>query len=126
MICQLVPIAQCLCTAPRYFYLSGVDQEETFTISRRSYEHQRDYSKERTHIAVWEGEKLTKERALAVSGIKTVYWLQFRKSCSKNDDLFRYNFINTKALSCKVETETREARFVKWWKDKYPACCRKE
>jgi Xaa-Pro aminopeptidase len=20
-----------------------------------------------------------------------------------------------------VETETREARFVKWWKDKYPA-----
>jgi Xaa-Pro aminopeptidase len=27
------------------------------------------------HIAVWEGEK-TKDRALAVSGIKNVYWLQ--------------------------------------------------
>jgi Xaa-Pro aminopeptidase len=27
------------------------------------------------HIAVWEGEK-NKERALAVTGIKTVYWLQ--------------------------------------------------
>jgi Xaa-Pro aminopeptidase len=21
----------------------------------------------------------------------------------------------------RIETETREARFVKWWKDKYPA-----
>ena len=28
------------------------------------------------HIAIWEGEKLTKERAIEVSGIKTVYWLQ--------------------------------------------------
>src|SRR5690606_39496348 len=28
------------------------------------------------HIAVWEGEKLSKERALEVSGIGTTYWLQ--------------------------------------------------
>jgi hypothetical protein len=35
-----------------------------------------------TTIAVWEGEKLTKERALAVTG--TVYWLQdFERYYSK-------------------------------------------
>ena len=28
------------------------------------------------HIAIWEGEKLTKEAAFNTSGIKTVYWLQ--------------------------------------------------
>jgi Xaa-Pro aminopeptidase len=31
-------------------------------------------------------------------------------------------YINTNEhYRASVETETREARFVKWWKDKYPA-----
>jgi Xaa-Pro aminopeptidase len=31
-------------------------------------------------------------------------------------------YINTNEhYRAAVETETREARFVKWWKDKYPA-----
>jgi Xaa-Pro aminopeptidase len=38
------------------------------------------------HIAIWEGEKLTKERT-EVTGIKTVYWLaRFRESVIRNDD----------------------------------------
>ena len=28
------------------------------------------------HIAVWEGAKLTKEQARAMTGIETIYWLQ--------------------------------------------------
>ena len=28
------------------------------------------------HIAIWEGEKLTKEKATEVSGIETIFWLQ--------------------------------------------------
>jgi Xaa-Pro aminopeptidase len=28
------------------------------------------------HIAIWEGEKLTKEKATEVSGVKTVLWFQ--------------------------------------------------
>jgi Xaa-Pro aminopeptidase len=47
------------------------------------------------HIAVWEGEKLTKERALAVSGIKTVYWLQDEKSCSEMMTYSDTIYINT-------------------------------
>ena len=63
------------------FYLSGVDQEESILLlfPDAPYENQREmlFLKETSaHIAVWEGEKLTKERAFQVSGIKTVYWLQ--------------------------------------------------
>ena len=62
------------------FYLSGVDQEESILLlfPDAPYAHQREmlFLKETSeHIAVWEGEKLTKDRAFEVSGIKTVYWL---------------------------------------------------
>jgi Xaa-Pro aminopeptidase len=60
--------------------LSGVDQEESVLLlfPDAPYEHQREMlflRETNEHIAVWEGEKLTKERAFEVSGIKTVYWL---------------------------------------------------
>lgn len=110
------------------FYLSGVDQEESILLlfPDAPYEHQREilFLKETNeHIAVWEGEKLTKDRALEVSGIKTVHWLQdFEKVLA---ELMTYSdtmYINTNEhYRASVVTETREARFVKWWKEKYPA-----
>ena len=62
------------------FYLSGVDQEESVLVlfPDAPYAHQKEilFLKETSeHIAIWEGEKLTKDRAFEVSGIKTVYWL---------------------------------------------------
>jgi len=62
------------------FYLTGVDQEETVLVlcpdapveSEREILFVRETSE---HIAVWEGEKLTKEQATAVSGIKNVRWV---------------------------------------------------
>lgn len=110
------------------FYLSGVDQEESILLlfPDAPYEHQREIlflRETNDHIAVWEGEKLTKERAFEVSGIKTVYWLQdFKKVLY---ELMTYSdtiYINTNEhYRASVETETREARFVKWWKENYPA-----
>ena len=63
------------------FYLSGVDQEESILLlfPDAPYEHQREilFLKETSElIAIWEGEKLTKEKAFETSGIKTVIWLQ--------------------------------------------------
>jgi Xaa-Pro aminopeptidase len=63
------------------FYLSGVDQEESILLlfPDAPYENLKEilFLKETNeHIAIWEGEKLTKERAFEVSGIKTVIWLQ--------------------------------------------------
>ena len=62
-------------------FLSGVDQEESILVLFPDCPNQKHreilFLKETNeHIAVWEGEKLTKEAALATSGIKTVYWLQ--------------------------------------------------
>ena len=110
------------------FYLSGVDQEESILLlfPDAPYEHQREmlFLKETSeHIAIWEGEKLTKERAFEVSGIKTVHWLpDFEKVLFEMMTHSDTIYINTNEhYRATVETETREARFVKWWKEKYPA-----
>ncbi|MBL4662234.1 MAG: aminopeptidase P N-terminal domain-containing protein, partial [Flavobacteriaceae bacterium] len=59
-------------------FLSGVDQEESILVlfpNAPDDKHKEILFLRETneHIAVWAGEKLTKERALEVSGIKTVF-----------------------------------------------------
>ncbi len=110
------------------FYLSGVDQEESILVlfpSAKDQKHREILFLRETneHIAVWEGEKLTKERAFEVSGIKTVYWL------SQFDTIFKtlmaeaeVIYLNTNEhLRAKTEVETREDRFIKKCKEQYPA-----
>jgi Xaa-Pro aminopeptidase len=110
------------------FYLSGIDQEESILVlfPDAPYEHLREMlflTETNEHIAVWHGEKLTKQRAFEISGIKTVYWLQDLEKVLY--ELMTYSeimYINTNEhYRATIETETREARFVKWWKEKYPA-----
>jgi len=109
------------------FYLSGVDQEESILLlfPDAPYENLKEilFLKETNeHIAVWEGEKLTKERAFEVSGVKTVIWLQdFHKTLKEIMAYADTMYINTNEhYRATIETETREARFVKWWKENYP------
>ncbi|NNF32070.1 MAG: M24 family metallopeptidase, partial [Flavobacteriaceae bacterium] len=110
------------------FYLSGVDQEESILVlfpDCPKVKHREILFLKETneHIAVWEGEKLTKEAALKTSGIKTVYWLQDMEKImfelmTQCDTIY----INTNEhYRASVETQTREDRFTKWLKDKYPA-----
>ncbi len=110
------------------FYLSGVDQEESILLlfPDAPYEHLKEvlFLKETNeHIAIWEGEKLTKGRAYEVSGIKSVIWLQdFHKTLKEVMAYAETMYINTNEhYRASIETETREARFVKWWKESYPA-----
>jgi Xaa-Pro aminopeptidase len=64
---------------PDMFYLTGVDQEETFLIMYpdcpvpewREILFVRETN---ATIAAWEGEKLSKEQATKVSGVKNVQW----------------------------------------------------
>jgi Xaa-Pro aminopeptidase len=110
------------------FYLSGVDQEESVLFlfpdcpnpDLREVLFVRETN---DHIAVWEGEKLTKEAAFKTSGIKSVYWLQELDKVlfelSTYCDTF---YINTNEhYRANVETETREDRFTKKLFAKYPA-----
>lgn len=110
------------------FYLSGVDQEESILLlfPEAADEKNREvlFLKETNeHIAVWEGEKLTKERALQVSGIKTVYWLKefdkiFFELMTQAETIY---FNTNEHYRQAVATETSEDRFIKTTKNKFPA-----
>ena len=109
-------------------YLSGVDQEESVLLlfPDAPYDNLKEilFLKETNeHMAIWEGEKLTKDRAFEVSGIKTVIWLQdFHKTLKEIMAYADTMYIKTNEhYRAAIETETREARFVKWWKENYPA-----
>ena len=109
-------------------YLSGVDQEESILVlfpDAPDKKHKEILFLRETneHIAVWEGEKLTKERALEVSGIETVFWLSefdkvFYEIMTQADIIY---FNTNEHYRANVETETREGRFIKATKDKFPA-----
>lgn len=110
------------------FYLSGVDQEESvlvlFPDAPKEKHREILFLKETNeHIAVWEGEKLTKEKAFETTGVKTVYWLKdldkiLFEVMTQCDTVY----INTNEhYRANIETETREARFVKALLEKYPA-----
>ena len=110
------------------FYLSGVDQEESILVlfpdaPKENHKEILFLKETNEHIAVWEGEKLTKEAALKTSGIKTVYWLQeMEKIMFEIMTQCDTVYINTNEhYRANVETETREDRFTKWLKEKYPA-----
>lgn len=110
------------------FYLSGIDQEESILIlfpdcPKEKHREILFLKETNDHIAIWEGEKLTKKNALKTSGIKTVYWLQDMEKImfeimTQSDVVY----INTNEhYRANVETETREDRFTKWLREKYPA-----
>lgn len=61
------------------FYLSGLDQEETILVLAPGHPNaglrEVAFVKETNEkIAIWEGQKLTKEKATALSGIKKIQW----------------------------------------------------
>lgn len=110
------------------FYLSGVDQEESLLVlfpdcPKEKHREILFLKETNEHIAIWEGEKLTKEKAFETSGIKTVYWLHdMEKVLFEIMTQCHTIYINTNEhYRASVETETREDRFTKWLKDKYPA-----
>ena len=109
-------------------WLSGVDQEESILVlfpdCNNSAHKEILFLKETNeHIAIWEGEKLTKKDAFEVSGIKTVYWLsQFHVIFNQLMSEAVGIYVNTNEhWRANTEAETREDRWIKWCKDKYPA-----
>lgn len=109
-------------------FLSGVDQEESILVlfpDAPDPKHREILFLTETneHIAVWEGEKLTKEKAFETSGIQTVYWLKefdkvFFEVMTQADTVY---FNTNEHYRATVETQTREARFIKTVKEKFPA-----
>ncbi len=108
-------------------YLCGVDQEESILVlfpEAKNPAHKEILFLKETSalIAVWEGEKLTKDTAFEVSGIKTVYWLEqfatiFKQVMAEADCIY----VNTNEhLRASTEVQTREDRFIEKVKKDYP------
>lgn len=110
------------------FHLSGVDQEESILVifpDAYKEEHREVLFLRETneHIAIWEGAKLDAEKAEAVSGIKSVFWLQdFERVFNEMMTQAEIVFLNTNEhLRNSSPVQTREDRFIDWCKNKYPA-----
>lgn len=109
------------------FYLSAVDQEESVLLifpDAPNEKHREVLFLKETNeeIAIWEGEKLTKETAFKVSGIKTVYWLQdFHKILRTLIYEAETIYLNdNEHLRADTTVQTRDDRFRKWCKEEYP------
>lgn len=109
------------------FYLSGIDQEETILVlfpdAADPKQREMLFVRETNEtIAVWEGEKLSKERASSYSGITRVHWLQdfetqFRAVMCQADQVFLNSNEHMRAT---IPTETREHRFTLRCQGEYP------
>ncbi len=100
------------------FWLSGVDQEESVLVIYPNHpdKNMREilFLKETNeHIAIWEGAKLSKEKAYKTSGIKTVFWLtelekQLNVLIPKSDAIYLNKNTHKRASS---RVQTRDERF---------------
>ena len=109
-------------------YLCGIDQEETILIIFPDFPEEGNreilFIKETSEeIAIWHGHKFTKEEAKEISGIQRVYWLSefpriFNTMMSQAENVYLNSNDHIRA---EIIVETRDARFAKWCREKYPA-----
>ena len=109
------------------FYLCGIDQEETILLlapdcPNPAWREVLFLRETNDHIAVWEGHKYTKEEAFTASGIGTILWLsEFDLIFNSVVNLSERIYLNSNEhLRAGVVVETRDARFIKTCKEKYP------
>lgn len=109
------------------FYLTGIHQEETilllapgaFDPNHREILFVRQPNE---HLAIWEGHKLTREQATAISGIKNVKWLSdfpgiFRQIACEMENVYLNANEHQRA---DVTVETRDSRFIQDVQRRFP------
>ena len=109
------------------FYLTGVDQEETTLVLMPDAVDPKEreilFVKETSElIAVWDGEKLTKEQARAATGIERIEWSQafdgfLHRMVPQVEHIY---LLTNEHLRASVVVETRNARFIKGCQARYP------
>ena len=110
------------------FYLSGVDQEESILLvypdAVLPANREILFVKETSElIKIWEGDKLTKEKAFEVSGVKNVKWLQdfdltLQYMAFEADTFYLGHNEHKKTLT--AEMFTQQDRMIAKCKEKYP------
>jgi Xaa-Pro aminopeptidase len=109
------------------FYLSGIDQEETILVlfpdSKNSNQQEMLFVKETNElIAIWEGQKLTKDQATEISGIHNIQWTkQFEPMLVQIMTEAEYVYLNSNEHSRAMKiVETRDDRFSKQLREQFP------
>ncbi len=110
------------------FYLAGIDQEESILLlypdAELSENREILFVKETNDlIKIWEGDKLTKEKATEISGIKNIKWVKdfeiTLQYMAFEADTF-YLGHNEHKKSATVAMLTQQDRMIKFCKEKYP------
>jgi Xaa-Pro aminopeptidase len=109
------------------FYLTGIEQEQTILVLYPDADEEKHrevlFLREPTsENQLWEGHKLAKKEAQALSGIKNVLWLSefsrlFHRLMCECGPAYLNSNEHYRAV---IEVETREARFVADTKRRYP------
>lgn len=110
------------------FYLSGLDQEETVVVLfpdciKEGFQEVAFVKRTSDYIAIWEGEKYSKEKAREVSGIQKVYWLdEMAPIIHELILLSKRIYINTEEHDRFIpELPTRNMRMARDVMERYPA-----
>ncbi len=109
------------------FYLTGVDQEETVLILSPDAALEEDrailFVRETSEqIAIWEGDKLTKEQATESSGMKNIQWTDafepaFRRLALQAENIYLHT---NEYVAASQIVETRNRRFIRRCQELYP------
>jgi Xaa-Pro aminopeptidase len=109
------------------FYLTGVEQEETVLLLAPGAHDEKlrevlFLREPNEHLKTWEGHKLSKDEATAVSGVKTVKWLSewpsvFHGAMCDAGHVYLNSNEHRRAV---VDVQTRDARFVAECQARYP------
>ena len=109
------------------FYLTGVEQEQSILVlyPQADEEKHREmlFLREATpENELWEGHKLTREEAVASTGIKNIHWLSefprlFHRLMCECEHVYLNSNEHKRAV---IEAETRDARFVAETMRRYP------
>jgi Xaa-Pro aminopeptidase len=110
-------------------YLTGIEQEESMLIicpgfPDKTYSEVLCIKEPNEVMEKWEGHKLTKKEATAISGIATVIWAHdFQKLFHHMMSMggVEHVFLNTNEHYRTEEVvQSRDTRFITWCKTKYP------
>ena len=110
------------------FYLSGIDQEDSILVLYPDAYKENNRAillvkETNEHIKIWDGEKLNKEQAIAISGIDRIEWLQdfetlLQYMAFEADGFYLGHNEHLKRVT--KDQETQQDRMIKWCKQKYP------
>lgn len=109
------------------YHLTGIDQEESILVIMPGAYDEKDreilFVRETDElIAVWEGEKLSKEKAREISGIQRVEWTKsFHAFFHRLTPQVEHIYLTTNEhLRASAVVETRNDRFIRECQARYP------